>query len=114
MPKKIDNYDKERNELLERLLNILEIDEINNTLSINKIDKDIDKQNKILDLELEIKKYFYYSQWSCFKSTFKPKRRWLSIIKNLMKAMNYKIEPYYFRNRKVECDIDTIYRITKR
>jgi hypothetical protein len=42
-------------------LNILNIDDVNNTFFLHKLDNDFDKQNSILSLEKEIKKYFVCS-----------------------------------------------------
>ena len=58
MPKKIEKYDTERKEVIDKLLVILGINEVNNMFSLHKIDEDNNIQQKILDLEPEIKKYF--------------------------------------------------------
>jgi hypothetical protein len=83
MPKKVDNYDNERNDILKILFNILNIN-----------DNNIEQQTKILELIPNIKKYFICSKWSCFnKKLLNSERLYLSIIKNLLKNMNYIILP---------------------
>jgi hypothetical protein len=114
MPKTVDKYDKERNDILIKLFNILDINESNNKFSLHKMDADTEKQKAILELEPEIKKYFICSDWTCFKG--KPvKRKWLSMTKYLIKEMNYT----FIQSRKVEIDddspskTDTYYNIFK-
>ena len=92
MPKKVDQYDNERKELLNKLLVILNINDNNNMFSLHKIDEDATIQQNILGLEPEIKKYFVCSEWSCFKRKDKINRRWLSFIKYILKDMNIKLE----------------------
>jgi hypothetical protein len=90
MPKKVEQYNNERKQLLDKLFNILEINENNNMFSLYKLDNDIDKQNKILELESEIKKYFICGNWTCFTKN-NVKRTWLSYIKYTMKDMGYQL-----------------------
>jgi hypothetical protein len=89
MPKKIDAYDDERKDVVNKLFDILNINEKNNTFSLKKMDNDKEKQDKILELVPLIKKYFFFSQWGCFKAAKTPDRMYFSIIKNLLKNMNY-------------------------
>ena len=88
--KKSELYTNERQMILEKLLEILNITEENNTFFLYEIDSDEKKQNQILELEKDIKKYFVCCNWACF---FCPdvKRKALSIIKNIMRAMKYKM-----------------------
>ena len=93
MPKKVEQYNNERKQLLDKLFNILEINENNNMFSLYKLDNDIDKQNKILELESEIKKYFLCSRWTYFshKKDREIKRTYLSLIKAIMRDMDIKM-----------------------
>ena len=88
--KKSELYTTERQIILEKILEILNISEENNTFFLHDIDSDDKKQNLLLDLEKDIKRYFVCSNWACF---FCPdvKRKALSIIKNVMRAMKYKM-----------------------
>jgi hypothetical protein len=92
MPKSIDKYDHERNELLQKLLNILEIKPENNKFSLKELDGNIEKQNAIIELESDVKKYFLCSRWSYFSNKNRNfKRNYLSLIKTLCKQMNVKL-----------------------
>ena len=84
MPKKVDNYIEEQNNILCKIINILCGDN-NNVFLLHDIDNNTDKQQQIYDLEPEIKKYFICSKWSCYKS--QSKRKWLSLFKNICKTL---------------------------
>jgi hypothetical protein len=116
MPKKVDNYDNERNALLNKLFNILNIDDINNTFTLKSLDNNTKQQNEILNLVTDIKKYFICSKWACFnKTVLNSDRLYLSIIKNLLKNMNYIILPVrrHLKNNENIGYRDTIYYINK-
>lgn len=70
------------------MFQILGIGEKNNTFLLHELDTNVDKQNKILELEPDIKKYFICGKWSCFKDP-EMKRRYLSFIKYVTKDMEY-------------------------
>lgn len=90
MPKQVDKYTAERQEVLQKMFSILGINENNNTFLLHELDSNIEKQNKILDLEPEIKKYFICGSWSCFKNDT-VKNKALSIIKSLVKNMGLQV-----------------------
>ncbi len=83
MPKKIDKYYNERKEVFDKLLNI-----IGKTFYLHDLDNNIDKQGKIMELVANIKKYFICSRWTCFCKE-NIKREYLSIIRYVIKDMNY-------------------------
>lgn len=92
MPKQVEKYINERKEIVQKILDILEINEINNKFSLNKIDNDPIKKQQILDLEPEIKKYFICSRWTYFSNKNREfKRTYLSLIKAIFKNMNVKL-----------------------
>jgi hypothetical protein len=92
MPKIIQNYTNERNELLQKMFNILEISKEHNMISLKKLDDDNDIQQKILDLIPDIKKYFICSKWNIFINKNREfKRTYLSLIKAVMKDMQIEI-----------------------
>lgn len=92
MPKSITQYTEQRKSVLNRLLEILEIDEKNNMISLRRLDKDVEKQNRIIELEEDIKKYFISGRWTVFnKKNRVIKRVYLSLIKAIFKDMNIKI-----------------------
>lgn len=86
MPKTVDKYDKERLEVLHKIFNILGINENNNKFLLHELDSDLKKQEDILALEPEIKKYFICGKWSCFKNP-DMKREALSYVKHVVKDM---------------------------
>ena len=90
MKPKTDLYTKEREIILHKLFKILNINEENNTFYLKDLDDDEDKQNQILELEVDIRKYFASAHWACFNN-HNIKRKVLSIIKNVGKIMNYNI-----------------------
>lgn len=90
MPKDISKFDNERQEVLNKMFIILGINEQNNNFELNKIDTDINLQNKILDLENDIKKYYNCSRWSCYASS-NVKKKYLSLIRYVLKTMGYDI-----------------------
>jgi hypothetical protein len=92
MPKSIDKYDSERQELLQKLYKILEISPENNKFSLKELDNNIEKQSAIIGLENDIKKYFLCSRWSYFSHKNRNfKRNYLSLVKAIMKNMNVKL-----------------------
>jgi hypothetical protein len=103
MPKTIQNYTNERNELLQKMFNILEISKEHNTISLNKLDSDSEKQQKILDLIPDIKKYFLCSRWSYFSNQHTDfKRSYLSLIKSVLKAMDINLKSHIITRKLSE------------
>jgi len=110
MPKKTDKYKEERIEILNRLLEILEITKENKMISLSEMDSDVKKQELIYGLEIEIKRVFVCSRWSYFNNRHREgARKYLSLIKCLLKAMEIKIETF---TKRVSYDkIETYYEI---
>jgi hypothetical protein len=112
MPKKVDNYDEQRMKILMDIFNIIGITQDNNTFSLHKMDNDIDKQNKIFELESDIKRYFFCGEWTCFKNKDKVKRRWLSMIKYLTKNLGYDMKSMQLKSNSEGFKyVDTYYVI---
>jgi hypothetical protein len=99
--------------LLQKIFDIIGIDDNNDTFSLQKIDNDLEKQQQILDLESEIKKYYYCSRWACFKTNTTAKRRWLSFIKYIVKSRDYNFISLHLRDRYVKKYSETLYKIYK-
>jgi hypothetical protein len=92
MPKSIDKYTNERKDILQKIFNILEISDNNKTFSLKKLDEDENKQNSIIELENDIKKYFLCSRWTYFSNKNREfKRSYLSLIKAIMKDLDVKM-----------------------
>jgi hypothetical protein len=92
MPKNVDKYTNERQIILEKIFDILEINKVNNKISLKELDENIEKQNKITELENDIKKYFIITGWGYFSNKKREsKRKFLSLIKSIVKDMNVKM-----------------------
>jgi hypothetical protein len=83
-----EKYKDERENICNRIIEILDLDE-NNSFLLNDLDNDTDKQNAILDMKDEIKKYFAVSCLSSFKPNAKCKRPHISIIRGILKQQGY-------------------------
>ena len=79
---------KEREEIYNKIITILELKE-DNTFLLYELDDNIEKQNKILELKEEIQKYFACSTISSFKPNFECKRPYLNIIRSILRKQNY-------------------------
>ena len=109
MKTKTELYTNERQIILEKIFEILNINENNNTFYLGDLDNDDKKQSQILELELDIRKYFVCGNWACFTNN-NIKRKVLSIIKNLINDMNYNIIPK--RKLIIKDDSQSRYRDT--
>jgi hypothetical protein len=88
--KKSIRYAVEREELIEKIVGILELDE-RNSFTLPSLDDDEEKQAKINGLLDDAKKYFVISHIDAINDPSKSKRPYLSIVKNVIK---YKYELY--------------------
>jgi hypothetical protein len=86
--KKSELYNEERQLILNKILEILNINENNKTFFLYELDSNQEKQNKILELEENIRKCFVCGSWACFAND-NIKRKVLSLIKNVMREMKY-------------------------
>ena len=85
--KKSDKYTNEREDTINRALEILQLDE-DKSFILYEFDKDIEKQNRIIELAIDIKRYFASSYWNGIndKNTVRP---YLTIIRNLFKNQGF-------------------------
>ena len=105
---------KRDKKVLSEILNILELNDKQQTFYLRDFDNDLDKQNKILSLENDIKKYYKYGSWGCFACN-NIKRKVLSMIKNVVKDMNYNvIITQVFRKTTTGSKRDSLYYIIKK
>jgi len=88
-------YKKEQNKLIDKIINILELDNENSIILYN-LDNDKTKQYKILELIPEIRKYYSFSTIIGASEPTKAKRPYLSIIRQLTKS-KYKLNSYDYR-----------------
>ena len=83
-----EKYQKEREEICNKIITILDLKE-DNSILLCELDEDVEKQNKILELKEEIQKYFACSTISSFKPNFECKRPYLNIIRSILRKQNY-------------------------
>ena len=84
-------YHTEREDICNRLISILELDE-NHYILLNVLENDTDKQTKILDMKDEIQKYFAVSCLSPFKSNATCKRPYINILRGILRKQGYTFE----------------------
>ena len=82
---KSDLYKKEQEEIIEKIINILDLSN-KNTYTLHELDKNEEIQNKIMELIPEIRKWFSFNNMKAVGEPSKRKRPWLSIIKQLTKS----------------------------
>ncbi len=82
---KSELYKDEQIELINRLINIINLDD-DNSLILYELDSDETKKQEILDLIPDIKKYFSFTSIIGASEPEKAKRPYLSIIKQLLKS----------------------------
>jgi hypothetical protein len=89
MPKTVDQFANERKEIVNKIFNILEITPTNKMISLKQLDEDINKQNKLIELESDIQKYFICSKWNYFNNKKRGfKRKYISLLRSIMKNMD--------------------------
>jgi hypothetical protein len=88
-------YKQEQENIINKIINTLELDNDNSIILYN-LDNDHNKQNKILELIPEIRKYYSFSTIIGASEPDKAKRPYLSIIKQITKS-KYKINSYDYR-----------------
>jgi hypothetical protein len=86
-----EKYTDEREEICNKLINMLNLD-LEGSFLLSNIDEDIDKQNKIMELKNDIKKYFAVSTISSFKPNFNCKRPYLNIVRSILRQQGYTFE----------------------
>lgn len=65
-PNKTTNYVNERQEILERLYEIVGVTDTNKFIYLYDLEHNKNKQELILGLESDVKKYFKCGRWSYF------------------------------------------------
>ncbi len=80
-------YMKERVEIVQKLNDILGLNDDNNVFFPVDFDQDEDKQKEILDLIDDIRKYFDCWKWPCMRNVVD--RRYLGVAKSVYKSMGY-------------------------
>lgn len=92
---KSELYKKEQEEIVDKIINILDLDK-DNSVILYELDNDKNKIKQITDLTLEIRKYFSFSQITGVQKPDKIKRPYLSIIRHITK-LKYNMKSCDFR-----------------
>ena len=95
MRTKKEIYKKEQNEIINKIISIVEIED-NKQITLYELDNDIKKQKEIMDLIPTIRKYFSFNNLKAVGEPERIKRPWLSIIKQLTKE-KYKLHKKDYR-----------------
>ena len=82
MKLKSELYKTEQYEICDKIIDILQLDN-DKSITLYELDNDEEKQTKIMELSIPIRKFFTYTGIAGVKETMK--RQWLSIIKNVCK-----------------------------
>lgn len=80
-------YEKERNEIFDKINKILEVE--NEQFLGSIIYNNENKQNQIYNLEQDIKLYFRCSNWSYFRSDRTSSKPYISLVKNIYRDMGH-------------------------
>ena len=78
-------YEQEQNELIDKIINIIDLNE-NNQITLYELENDEDKIKSIMDLIPELRKYFSFGKIRGLENPEKVKRPWLSIIRQITKS----------------------------
>lgn len=92
---KSELYKTEQDELVNKIIKILDLDH-KNIYTLYELDNNIEIQQKIMELIPEIRKWYSFNGIKAVGDPEKIKRPWLSIIKHLLKS-KYKIESKDFQ-----------------
>ena len=92
---KSELYKKEQEDVIEKIISILDLTN-KNTYTLYELDKNVEIQQKIMELIPEIRKWFSFNNMKAVGEPSKRKRPWLSIIKQLTKT-KYQLESKDFQ-----------------
>ena len=81
-PQKSELYREEQSQLKKKIIEILSLDECNST-TLFELDTNKDKQDKLMALIPDIRKFFNFGKIVGASEPDKVERPWLSIIKHL-------------------------------
>ena len=85
MRKKTELYPKQQEELIEKIIKILELDE-EDSIVLHHLDNDTEKINKLMELIPELRMYFAFSKIVGLNDPDQVKRPYLSLIKMITKS----------------------------
>jgi hypothetical protein len=90
-------YAKEQKEIVNKIFEILQLDD-KNSITSYELDNDKDKKKQLIDLIPRIRKYYNYNNIKAVSEPDKIKRPWVSIIRNIPKPYYKMISKDYFLN----------------
>lgn len=93
---KSELYKDEQNEICDKLIDILELDD-DNSITLYQLDNDKNKQQKILDLIPDIRKYFSFGTICGASEPTKVQRPWMSIVRHISKVKYKMISVNYYQ-----------------
>ena len=98
---KSELYKKEQEEIIDKICNILDL-ENRNTYTLYELDNNVEIQKKIMELIPEIRKWYSFNGMKAVGEPEKIKRPWLSIIKQLIKSKYnmVSIDHHFTENKK--------------
>ena len=100
-------YEKDRERIVEMLDGILRMEENDRKFTVEEVDKDEERKEKIKEIGEEVKRYFAYAGWAYYKK----KGKWISLVKSIYNEMGYEIE---YKRKKNKNGKKTEYRISKK
>ena len=96
---KSELYKKEQDEIVEKIITILDL-ENKNTYTLYELDNNEEIQKQIIEIIPEIRKWFSFNNMKAVGEPNKIKRPWLSIIKHLIKSKyNMSSLDYHFTEK---------------
>lgn len=98
MKNKTELYNKEQNEIINNIIDILDLDEQNSCV-LYELDNNNEKQCHLMKLVPQIRKFFSFSRIIGVSEPQKAKRPWLGLIKQITKY-NYNIISQSIKMRK--------------
>lgn len=88
---KKSKYQNEREDICNRLLTILNLDE-DHCLLLSELDSNIEKQTAIMNMKDEIQQYFAVSSITPFKPHLTTKRAYLNIVRGILRQQGYSFD----------------------
>lgn len=86
-----EKYTEQRETICKQIISILDLN-TDNIFLLCDLDNDIEKQQKILELKEDIKKYFACSTISSFKPNFECKRPYLNIVRSILRQQGFTVK----------------------
>lgn len=104
---KSELYKKEQEEICDKVINILKLDD-NNSFILRNLDNDKSKQKELLDLIPEIRKYFAFGSMRGVSEPKKTKRPYMTIIRQICKVKYDVIAKNYMMRISKDKEVKTM------